>query len=41
MQNGFLLGFIAVYLLGTLALGWWAWKEEDSLKNKYSKVKTT
>lgn len=24
MQNGFLLGFIALYLLGTLAIGWWA-----------------
>ncbi len=24
MQNGFLLGFIALYLLGTLAVGWWA-----------------
>lgn len=24
MQNGLLLGFIIVYLLGTLAIGWWA-----------------
>jgi SSS family transporter len=24
MQNGLLLGFIALYLLGTLAIGWWA-----------------
>ncbi len=24
MQNGILLGFIALYLLGTLAVGWWA-----------------
>ncbi len=24
MQNGLLLGFIALYMLGTLAIGWWA-----------------
>ncbi|MBK8968938.1 MAG: sodium:solute symporter family protein [Saprospiraceae bacterium] len=24
MENGVLLGFIALYLLGTLAIGWWA-----------------
>lgn len=24
MQNGILLGFIVLYLLGTLAIGWWA-----------------
>ena len=24
MQNGLLLGFIVLYLLGTLAIGWWA-----------------